>query len=122
MFREESQKMEQTAPLLQSQSNEFLQPQGFLSVAKNVGIKDETLDLTVIHSTERAWAAAMFTRSRFPGAPVTVGRRDIANGLAQALAINSKNANVGMGKQGIDNANQPCRDAGEELRADCYDV
>src|SRR5206468_948994 len=83
---------------------EFLQPQGFLSVAKNVGIKDETLDLTVIHSTVRARAAAMFTRSRFPGAPVTVGRRHIANGLAQALVINSKNANVGMGKQGIDNA------------------
>ena len=122
MFREESQKMEQTAPLLQSQPNEFLQPQGFLSVAKNVGIKDETLDLTVIHSTVRARAAAMFTRSRFPGAPVTVGRRHIANGLAQALVINSKNANVGMGKQGIDNAIETCRIVGEELGVDPYDV
>ena len=114
--------MEQTAPLLQSQPNEFLQPQGFLSVAKNVGIKDETLDLTVIHSTVRARAAAMFTRSRFPGAPVTVGRRHIANGLAQALVINSKNANVGMGKQGIDNAIETCRIVGEELGVDPYDV
>ena len=122
MFREESQKMEQTAPLLQSQPNEFLQPQGFLSVAKNVGIKDETLDLTVIHSTVRARAAAMFTRSRFPGAPVIVGRRHIANGLAQALVINSKNANVGMGKQGIDNAIETCRIVGEELGVDPYDV
>ena len=114
--------MEQTAPLLQSQPNEFLQPQGFLSVAKNVGIKDETLDLTVIHSTVRARAAAMFTRSRFPGAPVIVGRRHIANGLAQALVINSKNANVGMGKQGIDNAIETCRIVGEELGVDPYDV
>jgi glutamate N-acetyltransferase/amino-acid N-acetyltransferase len=122
MFREESQKMEQTAPLLQSQPNEFLQPQGFLSVAKNVGIKDETLDLTVIHSTVRARAAAMFTRSRFPGAPVIVGRRHIANGLAQALVINSKNANVGMGKQGIDNAIETCRIVGEELGVDPYHV
>jgi len=122
MFREESQKMEQTAPLLQSQPNEFLQPQGFLSVAKNVGIKDETLDLTVIYSTVRARAAAMFTRSRFPGAPVIVGRRHIANGLAQALVINSKNANVGMGKQGIDNAIETCRIVGEELGVDPYDV
>jgi len=101
---------------------EFLQPQGFLSVAKNVGIKDETLDLTVIHSTVRARAAAMFTRSRFPGAPVIVGRRHIANGLAQALVINSKNANVGMGKQGIDNAIETCRIVGEELGVDPYDV
>jgi glutamate N-acetyltransferase/amino-acid N-acetyltransferase len=122
MFREESQKMEQTAPLLQSQPNEFLQPQGFLSVAKNVGIKDETLDLTVIYSTVHARAAAMFTRSRFPGAPVIVGRRHIANGFAQALVINSKNANVGMGKQGIDNAIETCRIVGEELGVDPYDV
>ena len=74
--------MEQTAPLLQSQPNEFLQPQGFLSVAKNVGIKDEMLDLIVIHSIVRARAAAMFTCSRFFGALVIVGRRYIANGLA----------------------------------------
>ncbi len=104
------------------QPEEFLQPQGFLSVAKNVGIKDETLDLTVIHSTVRARAAAMFTRSRFPGAPVIVGRRHIANGFAQALVINSKNANVGMGKQGIDNAIETCRIVGEELGVDPYDV
>ena len=44
----------------------FHHPQGFLSLAKNVGIKDTTLDLTVIYSTVRARAAAMFTRSRFP--------------------------------------------------------
>ena len=104
------------------QPEEFLQPQGFLSVAKNVGIKDETLDLTVIHSTVRARAAAMFTRSRFPGAPMIVGRRHIANGFAQALVINSKNANVGMGKQGIDNAIETCRIVGEELGVDPYDV
>ena len=109
-----------TAP--SPQPEEFLQPQGFLSVAKNVGIKDETLDLTVIHSTVRARAAAMFTRSRFPGAPVIVGRRHIANGFAQALVINSKNANVGMGKQGIDNAIETCRIVGEELGVDPYDV
>ena len=104
------------------QPEEFLQPQGFLSVAKNVGIKNETLDLTVIHSTVRARAVAMFTRSRFPGAPVIVGRRHIANGFAQALVINSKNANVGMGKQGIDNAIETCRIVGEELGVDPYDV
>ena len=86
------------------QPSDFQHPQGFLSVAKNVGIKDSTLDLTVIFSTVRARAAAMFTRNRFPGAPVVVGRKHIANGFVQALVINSKNANVAMGQQGIDNA------------------
>ena len=96
----------------------FQHPQGFLSLAKNVGIKDSTLDLTVIYSTVRARAAAMFTRNRFPGAPVIIGRRHIANGFVQALVINSKNANVAMGRQGIDNAIETCRIVGKELDVD----
>lgn len=101
---------------------EFHQPRGFLSLAKNVGIKDSTLDLTVIFSTVRARAAAMFTRNRFPGAPVIVGKKHIANGFAQALVINSKNANVAMGKQGIENAIETSRIVGKELGVDPYDV
>ena len=95
-----------------SPPTDFQHPQGFLALAKNVGIKDSTLDLTVIYSTVRARAAAMFTRNRFPGAPVIVGRKHIANGFVQALVINSKNANVAMGKQGIDNAIETCRIVG----------
>jgi glutamate N-acetyltransferase / amino-acid N-acetyltransferase len=101
---------------------ELHHPQGFLSLAKNVGIKDNTLDLTVIYSTVRARAAAVFTRNRFPGAPVIIGRKHIANGFVQALVINSKNANVAMGKQGIDNGIETCRIVGEELGIDSYDV
>jgi glutamate N-acetyltransferase/amino-acid N-acetyltransferase len=100
----------------------FEEPQGFLSLAKNVGIKDATLDLSVIYSTARARAAAMFTRNRFPGAPVIVGRKHIANGFAQALVINSKNANVAMGKEGIEKAIQTCRMVAAELNIDPYDV
>ncbi|MBI3327687.1 MAG: bifunctional glutamate N-acetyltransferase/amino-acid acetyltransferase ArgJ [Nitrospinae bacterium] len=98
------------------------QPQGFLSVAKNVGIKDETLDLTVIYSTERARAAAMFTRSRFPGAPVIVGRAHIADGYAQAIIVNSKNANVATGQRGIEDAVEMCRLVASELGIDSRDV
>jgi glutamate N-acetyltransferase / amino-acid N-acetyltransferase len=101
---------------------EFHHPQGFLSLAKNVGIKDATLDLTVIYSTVRARSAALFTRNRFPGAPVIVGRKHIANGFAQALVINSKNANVAMGHRGIDNAMETCRIVGRELGINYRDV
>src|SRR5919204_79431 len=80
--------MNHTSPVLHPQ------PQGFLSLAKSVGIKDDTLDLTVIHSSVRARAAAVFTRSRFPGAPVIVGRAHISDGFAQAIVVNSKNANM----------------------------
>jgi glutamate N-acetyltransferase/amino-acid N-acetyltransferase len=101
---------------------EFHHPQGFLALAKNVGIKDDTLDLAVIYSTVRARAAALFTRNRFPGAPVIIGRKHVANGYVQALVINSKNANVAMGKQGLDNAIETCRIVGEELGISSYDV
>jgi glutamate N-acetyltransferase/amino-acid N-acetyltransferase len=114
--------MENTSAVLKPQPEEFLQPQGFLSLAKNVGIKDSTLDLTVICSTTRARAAALFTRNRFPGAPVIVGREHISDGFAQALVINSKNANVAMGQQGIDDAVAMCRAVASELGIDYRDV
>jgi len=98
------------------------QPRGFLSMAKNVGIKDDTLDLTVIYATVRARATAMFTRSRFPGAPVIVGRAHIADGYAQAIVVNSKNANVATGQRGIEDAVEMCRLVGAELEIDARDV
>ena len=106
----------------QTADEEFSHPQGFLSLAKNVGIKDSSLDLAVIYSTARARAAAVFTRNRFPGAPVIVGRKHIAKGIVQAVVVNSKNANVAMGKQGIDNAIETCRIVGDELGIDPYEV
>jgi len=106
----------------QANGDEFSHPQGFLSLAKNVGIKDSSLDLAVIYSTVRARAAAVFTRNRFPGAPVIVGRKHIAKGFVQALVVNSKNANVAMGNQGIDNAIETCRIVGAELSINPYEV
>ena len=114
--------MKNPSAALQPQPEAFFQPQGFVSLAKNVGIKDNTLDLTVIYSTTRARAAALFTRNRFPGAPVIVGREHISDGFAQALVINSKNANVAMGQQGIDDAVAMCRAVASELDIDFRDV
>src|SRR5207245_10429894 len=79
-----------------------LHPQGYLSVVTNLGIKDTTLDCTVIYSTVRAAAAGTFTQSLFCGAPVSVGRERLADGYAQALVINSKNANVATAQRGIE--------------------
>ncbi|HSE89050.1 MAG TPA: bifunctional glutamate N-acetyltransferase/amino-acid acetyltransferase ArgJ [Candidatus Binatia bacterium] len=101
---------------------EFYHPEGFLSLAKNIGIKDDTLDLAVIYSTVRARGVAMFTRNRFPGAPVIIGKKHIANGFVQVLVINSKNANVAMGKRGLDDAIETCRIVGKELGINPYDV
>lgn len=97
-------------------------PQGYLSVAKNLGIKDDTLDFTVIYSTTRAAAAGMFTQSLFCGAPVIVGREHLADGYAQALAINSKNANVSTGQRGIDVARETAHLVAHELGIAATDV
>lgn len=66
-----------------------LQPQGYRTCAKNLGIKDTTLDFTVIASEVRASAAALFTQNRFCGAAIVVGREQVANGQLQAFVINS---------------------------------
>nr|BBH86577.1 arginine biosynthesis bifunctional protein ArgJ 2 [Thermosporothrix sp. COM3] len=97
-------------------------PRGFRSVAKNVGIRDETLDFTVIVSDVPASAAAMFTQSRFCGAPIIVGREHVANGQLQAFVINSKNANVATGEEGLANAREVVRLVAEELGIDPTDV
>ena len=91
------------------------QPQGYLSVAKNIGIKDDTLDFTVIHSTARAAAVGMFTQSLFCGAPIIVGREHLADDHAHTLVINSKNANVATGQRGVDDARATCRWVAQEL-------
>jgi glutamate N-acetyltransferase / amino-acid N-acetyltransferase len=116
MRREASPKMNPESPIMHPQ------PQGFLAAAKNVGIKDETLDMTVIFSTVRARAAAMFTRSRFPGAPVIVGRAHISDGFAQAIVVNSMNANVATGQRGIEDAVEMCRLVAGELGIESRDV
>ena len=51
-----------------------------------------------------ASAAALFTRNRFPGAPVVLGRETIAKGRLRAIVVNSKVSNVATGHEGLDNA------------------
>jgi len=97
-------------------------PQGFRSGAKNVGLKDETLDFTIIASDVPAAAAAMFTQNRFCGAAVIVGREHIANGRLQAFVINSKNANVATGEHGLANIRELVRLVAQELEIAPEDV
>lgn len=99
-----------------------LLPKGFLSCAKNLGIKDDSLDFTVIFSKTRAAAAAMFTKNQFCGAPVTVGKEHIKDGFLQAFVVNSKNANVATGKQGIENVHAIIEAVAAELSISAEDI
>ena len=99
-----------------------LQPAGYLCAARNVGIKDQTLDFTVVLSTTPASAAATFTRNRFCGHPVTVGRQHVADGLIRAVVVNSKNANVATGAQGLEDTREICRLVGAEVGVPAEEV
>ncbi|WP_144461248.1 bifunctional glutamate N-acetyltransferase/amino-acid acetyltransferase ArgJ [Siminovitchia fortis] len=97
-------------------------PKGFYSCAKRLGIKDDTPDFTVIYSETRAAAAAMFTKNQFCGAPVTVGKEHIKDGFLQAFVINSKNANVATGNQGIQDVHTIIAAVAEELTISPEDI
>jgi glutamate N-acetyltransferase/amino-acid N-acetyltransferase len=98
------------------------QPQGFRSCAKNIGIRDKTLDFTVIVSDVPASAAAMFTQSRFCGPTIIVDREHVADGRLQAFVINSKNANVATGEQGLANVHETAQLIADELHVAPEDV
>lgn len=99
-----------------------LQPRGFRTCAKNIGIKDTNLDFTVIASDVPASAAALFTQNLFCGAAIVVGREQVANGQLQAFVINSKNANVATGEQGLANIREIVRLVADELALAPEDV
>ena len=88
---------------------------GFSWMGINAGIKDESLDFGVLASKKPCSAAAVFTRNNLPGAPVIVGREHASSGALQAVVVNSKCANVGLGEAGLEDARRMCRWTGEAL-------
>lgn len=90
-------------------------PKGFYSFVTNVGIKDSSLDFAVVYSEVPCFAAAVFTKNNFPGAPIIVGREHIQNGLLQAIVVNSKNSNVATGEKGIQDAREICNTVAQSL-------
>jgi glutamate N-acetyltransferase/amino-acid N-acetyltransferase len=60
-------------------------------------------------------AAATFTQNRFPAAPVVLDRERIATGRAQAIVVNSGNANACTGEQGLEDARRMAAWAAEKV-------
>ena len=79
-------------------------PRGFRCASRNCGLKPQGNDLALFYSEAPAAAAAVFTRNRFPGAPVIIGRELIQRGRLRAVVVNSKVSNVGTGERGLLNA------------------
>ena len=96
-------------------SRELIQVTGFRFGGVNIGLKNQSLDFGGIVANKPCAAAAVFTKNNFPGAPVIVGREHVADGILQAIVVNSKNANVATGIAGIEASRNTCSWLGEEL-------
>ena len=68
--------------------------------------KGQKRDLAVIVSEVPATAAGMFTTNQICAAPVKVCVDHIADGKAQAVVINSGNANACTGPRGLKDAQE----------------
>ena len=81
-------------------------PKGFRAHATNIGVKDDTLDFSVVIGDPGTTSAAVFTQSRFAGCSVTISREHAARGTARGVVTVSKNSNVATGPAGEQNARQ----------------
>src|SRR5688572_7701901 len=79
-------------------------PKCFRAAGIQSGIKASRRDLALITSDQLASAAAVFTTNAVKAAPVLVSQERIQSGRAQAIIVNSGNANACTGAQGMTDA------------------
>ncbi len=99
---------------LKSIEGSIVAPKGFLSAGvfcdiKRLGTgkgsnKGKKRDLTLIVSEVPAAVAGLFTTNQICAAPVKVCAQRVKKGKAQAIVVNSGNANACTGKQGMKDA------------------
>lgn len=93
--------------------------QGFSFAARSAGIrKSGRLDLGLIFSAVPARCAGVFTTNKVQAAPVTVTASRMADGLCQAVLVNSGNANACTGEAGLRDAVRCGRLLAERLGID----
>jgi len=91
-------------------NNTITSPQGFRAAGVSCGIKEGgRLDLGLLVGEASCPAAAVFTRNRFCGAPVVVGREHVRDGQLRAIVVNSGRANAATGRRGLADAREMCR-------------
>ena len=78
-------------------------------------------DLALIMSEVPASAAAVYTKNLVKGAPLTVTKNNISNGIAQAVVCNSGNANT-CNANGIEIAEQMCQLVANATNINATDV
>ena len=80
-------------------------PQGFLAQGVEAQIKKENKkDVAIIYSVQSCTAAGLFTTNKVHASCVDIDRQHLTGGKAQAIVVNSGNANACNGQQGWDDS------------------
>jgi glutamate N-acetyltransferase/amino-acid N-acetyltransferase len=93
---------------------------GFTANGIHVGIRDQDparKDLALIYSEQPGTAACVYTTNKVKGAPIQVTKAHLKNGTAQAIVVNSGNANT-CNADGIEIAEAMCDSAAHALDID----
>nr|WP_051321454.1 bifunctional glutamate N-acetyltransferase/amino-acid acetyltransferase ArgJ [Chrysiogenes arsenatis] len=102
-----------------------LLPKGFFSATTCASVKPNNTtrdDMALIFSKVPATGAAVYTTNKVFAAPITVCRESLSDGRAQAIVVNSGNANAATGSQGLQDARMMRRIASEALQINELDV
>ena len=92
---------------------------GVQAAGIHAGIKkEETKDLALIVTDVPATAAGVFTKNSVTAAPVLVCRQHLSDSTAQAIIINSGNANACTGELGMSNAQRMAAATAKQLGID----
>lgn len=97
---------------------------GFTASGMHVGLRRnvEKKDIALVYSDTMCDAAAVFTQNKIKANPIYVTSKHIEDGKAQAIIINSANANTFNGKQGLDDAFRMAKATAERLNLKTEDV
>ena len=98
-------------------------PEAFYAVGVKAGIKyKEKFDIALIKSQVLATAAGMFTRNLVKAHPLVLTEKHLEGGKAQAVIVNSGNANACMGEIGDIAARQMVEMTAKDLGIPVKDV
>lgn len=106
------------AEKIEVESGTATSPQGFRAAGLHCGIKRERPDLALLVSDVPASVAGVFTTNRVKAAPVRYTQAAVARGRAQAIVVNSGNANACTGEPGLADAAEMAALAGAALSLD----
>ena len=96
---------------------------GFKAAGINAHIKanSQKNDMAIIYCDKLCNAAAIYTTNKVKGAPITVTKKHLENGKAQAVIVNSGNANT-CNANGIEIAEGACELTAKALGINAEDV